>query len=115
MAVKVSAAMAEQIAASNKLVMDSILVLLMYLYKCMGTCLNYLSSFVTWEILIAYLGWMLERKQVSLHVHEQAEFGSMQMKMMNQNNCLGVAAMLYAIFEQFRELNLNHSRLQLSM
>ncbi len=49
-----------------------------------------------------------------IFVHEQAEFGSMQMKMMNQNNCLGVAAMLYTIFVKFRELNLNHSRLQLS-
>ncbi len=33
---------------------------------------------------------------------------------MNLNNCLGIVAMLYAIFEQFRELNLNRSRLQLS-
>ncbi len=51
---------------------------------------------------------------VSLHVHEQAEFDSMQMSMMNQNSCLGVIAMLSAIFEQSRELNLNRSRLQLS-
>ncbi len=80
----------------------------------MGTRSNYLSSFATWDTLIVFLGWMLERKKASLHVHEQAEFGLMQMNTMNQSNCLGVVAMLYAIFEQFRELNLNRSRLQLS-
>ncbi len=31
----------------------------------------------------------------------------------NQNSCLGVIAMLSAIFKQYRELNLNRSRLQL--
>ncbi len=66
------------------------------------------------ETLIAFLDWMLERKQASLHKHEQAEFGSMQTNTMNQDNCLGVVAMLSAILEQFGELNLNHSRLQLS-
>ncbi len=52
-------------------------------------------------------GWTLERKQSSLHVHEQAGFGSMLINRMNQNNCLGAIAMLYVIFDQFRELNLN--------
>ncbi len=66
----------------------------MYLYKCIGTHLYYLSSFVTWETLIAFLGWMLERRQVSLHVLEQAGYGSMQTNKMNLNNCLGVVAML---------------------
>ncbi len=56
--------------------------------------------------------WMLEKKQVSLYVHKQAGFGSMQTNTMNQNNCLGVVAMLSAIFEQLRGLNLNCSRLQ---
>ncbi len=51
----------------------------MYLYNCMSTHLNYLSLFVTWETLIAYLGWM-------------------QTSMVNQNSCLGVVVMLYAIF-----------------
>ncbi len=71
----------------------------MYLYKCIGKRLNYLSSFVTWETSIAYLDWMLEKKPVLLHVHEQAEFGSMQMSMVNQNICPGAVAMLSANFE----------------
>ncbi len=71
----------------------------------MVTCLIYLSSFMTWERSIVYLGWTLERRLVSLHVHEQAGFGSTLINTMN--NCLGAIAMLYAIFEQFRELNLN--------
>ncbi len=90
------------------------LELLMYLYKCMGTLLNYLSSFVTWKTLIAYLGCMLEKRPVSSHVHEQAESGLMKTSMVNQNSCLGIVVMLYAIFEQFRGLNLNRSRPQLS-
>ncbi len=53
--------------------------------------------FATWETLVAFLGWMLERRQVSLHMHKWAEFGSMQMNMMNPNNCLGVVTMLYAM------------------
>ncbi len=80
----------------------------------MVTLLIYLSSYVTWEKSIVYLGWMLERKQASLHVHEQAEFGSTLTKTMNQNNSLGAIPMPSAIFEQFREWNLNRSRLQLS-
>ncbi len=51
---------------------------------------------------IVYLRWMLEKKQASLDVHEQAGFGLMLINTMNQNNCLGAIAMLYAIFEQFR-------------
>ncbi len=86
----------------------------MYLYKCLFTLLNCLSSFETWETLIAYLGWMLEKMLVSSHMHEQAGSGLMQMSMVNQNSCLGVVVMLYAIFEQFRGLNLNRSRPQLS-
>ncbi len=66
------------------------------------------------ETSIAYLGWMLEKKPVSSHVHEQAESGLIQTSMVNQNSCLGVVVMLYAIFEQFRGLNLNRSRPQLS-
>ncbi len=53
-------------------------------------------------------------KPVSSHVHEQAESGLMQMSRVNQNSYLGVVVMLYAIFEQFRGLNLNRSRSQLS-
>ncbi len=74
----------------------------MYLYNSIGTLLNYLSSFVTWETSIPYLGWMLEKRLVSSHVHVQAESGLMQTSMVNQNSCLGVVVMLYAIFEQFR-------------
>ncbi len=59
----------------------------------------HISSFVTWETSIAYLGWMLEKRTVSSHVHEQAESGLMQMSMVNQNNCLGIVVLLYAIFE----------------
>ncbi len=86
----------------------------MYLYKCTCTLLNYLSSFVTWKISIEYLGWMLAKRPVSSYVHEQAEFGLMQMSMVNQSNCLGVVLMLYVIFEQFGGLNLNPSSPQLS-
>ncbi len=43
-----------------------------------------------------------------------AGYGSMQTNTMNLNNCLGVVAMLCAIFEQFSELNLNPTWLQLS-
>ncbi len=35
-------------------------------------------------------------------MHVQAESGLMQTSMVNQNSCLGVVVMLYAIFEQFR-------------
>ncbi len=86
----------------------------MYLYNCMGTLLNYLSSLVTWETSIAYLGWRLEKRPVSSHVDKLAESGLMQMSMVNQNSCLGVAVMIYAIFEQFGGLNLTRSRPQLS-
>ncbi len=79
----------------------------MYLYKCMATLINYLSLFVTWVTSIAYLGWMLEKRPVSSHVHDQAESGLMQMSIVNQNSCLGIVVMLYAIFEQFKGLNLN--------
>ncbi len=53
------------------------------------------------------------KKLVSLHVHDQAGFGSTQINTMNQNNCLGIVAILSANFEQFKEFNLNRSRLQL--
>ncbi len=43
----------------------------------MVTLLIYLSSFVTWEISIVYLGRMLDQWLASLHVHEQAYFGLM--------------------------------------
>ncbi len=72
----------------------------MYLYKCMGTLLNYLSLFVIWQTSIAYLGWMLEKKQVLSHVHEQAESGLTQMRVVNQSSCLGVVVMLSDIFQQ---------------
>ncbi len=45
---------------------------------------------------------MLEKRPVLSNVYEQAESGLTQMSMVNQNSCLGVVVMLYAIFEQFR-------------
>ncbi len=45
-----------------------------------------------WERSIVYLGWMLDKKLVSLHVHGQAAFGSTLINTMNQNNCLGAIA-----------------------
>ncbi len=68
--------------------------------QMLGTPLKYLSSFMIWETLIAYLGWMLEKKPISSHVHEQSESGSTQMSMVNQNSRLGVAVILSAIFKQ---------------
>ncbi len=79
----------------------------------MVTLLTNLCSFVTLEKSIVYLGWMLDLWLASIHVYELADFGLMLINAKNQNSCLGVTAMLSAIFEQFRVLNLNSSRLQL--
>ncbi len=50
------------------------------------------------------------RKEAGFITCAQARFGLTLINTMNQNICLGAIAMLYIIFEQFRELNLNHSK-----
>ncbi len=86
-------------------------VLLMYLYKCMGTLSNYLSSFVIWDCIFVLdagkeAGFItcVRTVRIWFNANEHDE----------PKNCLGVVVMLYATFKQFRELNLNRSRLQLS-
>ena len=67
-------------------------VLRTYRYECMGIALTYLSSFVTWEIWIAFLVWMPQKQQASLYVLERGKSGLMPMSMVNQNFLSGVVA-----------------------
>ncbi len=95
----------------------SMMLFLPHMTTCTSNCYLHWTLILAGNILLSsniIVGWMLEKKPVSSHVHGQAEFGLMQMRMVNQNNCLGVVVMLYATFKQFRGLNLNRSRPQLS-